>query len=83
MQAPENQMTNEYAQQWDAAKPVAPCAAAPKAHFVALKQIVTIRLDTDMLAWYKDAGPGYQTRINRILRQHMAQHQGASGGEPG
>ena len=81
MQAPKDQMNKETAQQWDAPKPVASRAAAPKAHFVALKQIVTIRLDSDMLTWYKDAGPGYQTRINQVLRQHMAQEQGDSGGE--
>lgn len=38
---------------------------------VPLKQIVTIRLDIDMLNWFKSAGPGYQTRINQILREHM------------
>ena len=36
-----------------------------------MKQIVTIRLDIDMLNWFKAAGPGYQTRINQILRDHM------------
>ena len=35
------------------------------------KQIVTIRLDVDMLEWFKSAGPGYQTRINQVLREHM------------
>lgn len=44
-------------------------ARAPSA--VPLKQIVTIRLDVDMLTWFKAAGPGYQTRINQILRDHM------------
>ena len=34
------------------------------------KQIVTIRLDVDMLDWFKSAGPGYQTRINQLLRDH-------------
>jgi len=44
-----------------------------------LKQIVTIRLDVDMLNWFKSAGPGYQTRINQILREHMdAQRAAAS-----
>jgi uncharacterized protein (DUF4415 family) len=38
---------------------------------LAMKQIVTIRLDVDMLNWFKAAGPGYQTRINQILREHM------------
>jgi len=36
-----------------------------------VKQIVTIRLDVDMLEWFKAAGPGYQTRINQVLREHM------------
>ncbi|SHH29159.1 BrnA antitoxin family protein [Massilia sp. CF038] len=46
----------------------------------ALKQIVTIRLDVDMLNWFKSAGPGYQTRINQILREHM-DAQRANGGK--
>ena len=44
-----------------------------------VKQIVTIRLDVDMLEWFKAAGPGYQTRINQVLREHMdAQRAGRS-----
>lgn len=39
------------------------------------KQIVTIRLDVEMLKWFKAAGPGYQTRINQILRDHMEAHK--------
>ena len=47
-----------------------------------LKQIVTIRLDVDMLNWFKAAGPGYQTRINQILRDHMdAQREGNGAAE--
>jgi uncharacterized protein (DUF4415 family) len=37
-----------------------------------LKKSVTIRLDADVLAWLKAGGRGYQTRINRILREAMA-----------
>ena len=81
MQAPEDQMNKEYAQEWDAPNPTEPRAAAPKGNVVALKQIVTIRLDTDMLAWYKSAGPGYQTSINQILRQYMADHQAGHEGD--
>jgi uncharacterized protein (DUF4415 family) len=68
-------MNKEYAQEWDAPSTAEPRAAAPKSTVVALKQIVTIRLDTDMLDWFKGAGPGYQTRINQILRQYMADHK--------
>jgi uncharacterized protein (DUF4415 family) len=35
------------------------------------KQSVTIRLDTDVLAWFKEQGHGYQTRINQLLRVYM------------
>ena len=69
-------MNKEYAQEWDAPSTVEPRATAPKSNIVALKQIVTIRLDTDMLDWFKGAGPGYQTRINQILRQYMVDHKG-------
>ena len=34
------------------------------------KQPVTMRLDADMLAWFRQ-DPGYQTRINAILRTYM------------
>jgi len=35
------------------------------------KQRITLRLDADVLAWLKASGEGYQTRINRYLRQLM------------
>jgi uncharacterized protein (DUF4415 family) len=39
-----------------------------------LKQPVTIRLDADVLTWFKEhaANGGYQTEINRVLRRHVA-----------
>jgi len=36
-----------------------------------IKQAVTFRLDADVLAWFKEPGRGYQTRINRALRAVM------------
>ena len=36
-----------------------------------IKQAVSIRLDTDVVAWLKKRGKGYQTRVNNILRQTM------------
>lgn len=36
-----------------------------------VKQAVSMRLDADVVAWLKRRGKGYQTRANRILRQHM------------
>ncbi|EPL10056.1 BrnA antitoxin family protein [Pseudomonas sp. CF161] len=43
---------------------------------VPVKQAVTIRLDADVLEWFKGQGAGYQTRINQLLRQYMQAHQG-------
>lgn len=36
-----------------------------------LKKPVTLRLDADVIAWFKAQGRGYQTRINRALRAVM------------
>jgi uncharacterized protein (DUF4415 family) len=33
---------------------------------------ITLRLDADVLAWFKKKGAGYQTRINQALRRVMA-----------
>ena len=38
------------------------------------KEQLTIRLDGDVLEWYKKQGPGYQTRINALLRAYMQEH---------
>lgn len=35
------------------------------------KTHTTVRLDADVLAWLKQQGKGYQTRLNAILRQAM------------
>ena len=35
------------------------------------KTSVTLRLDADVLDWFKRSGEGYQTRINTYLRQLM------------
>jgi uncharacterized protein (DUF4415 family) len=32
------------------------------------KASVSLRIDQDVLDWFKAQGPGYQTRINMILR---------------
>jgi uncharacterized protein (DUF4415 family) len=81
MHALESHMNKDFVQEWDALVATDTRAAAPKSNVVALKQIVTIRLDTDMLAWFRGAGPGYQTRINQILRQYMAEHRADGDGQ--
>lgn len=35
------------------------------------KQPVTLRIDEDVLVWFKAQGRGYQTRINKLLRHYM------------
>jgi len=32
------------------------------------KEHINLRIDTDVLRWFKDTGKGYQTRINNVLR---------------
>lgn len=39
------------------------------------KTTVTIRLDQQVLDWFKAKGPGYQTRINALLRAYMEAHK--------
>jgi uncharacterized protein (DUF4415 family) len=44
-----------------------------------IKQQITLRLDADLIAWFKEhgeapQGSGYQTRINRVLREYVAQY---------
>jgi uncharacterized protein (DUF4415 family) len=39
-----------------------------------VKQQLTLRLDADVVAWFKrhsTSGEGYQTRINRALREYV------------
>lgn len=36
-----------------------------------IKQQLTLRIDSDVVAWLKTQGKGYQTRINALLRQAM------------
>ena len=38
---------------------------------VSAKQPVTLRIDEDVLVWFKAQGRGYQTRINKLLRHYM------------
>ncbi len=35
------------------------------------KKAVNLRIDNDVLEWYKKQGTGYQTRMNAVLRMYM------------
>jgi uncharacterized protein (DUF4415 family) len=41
-----------------------------------VKEMTTIRLDADVLAWLRSQGKGYQTKINTILRREMLATKG-------
>jgi uncharacterized protein (DUF4415 family) len=38
------------------------------------KEQLTLRIDSDVVEWYRKQGPGYQTRINSLLRAYMEEH---------
>lgn len=35
---------------------------------LAPKELISLRIDQDVIEWFKAQGPGYQTRINSVLR---------------
>ena len=35
------------------------------------KPLISIRIDSDVLEWFKGQGAGYQTRMNAVLRMYM------------
>jgi len=39
------------------------------------KEQLTLRLDAEVLTWFKAQGKGYQTRINSILRAYKEAHE--------
>ena len=41
------------------------------------RQAIHIRLDPEVLRWFKAHGPGYQTRINAVLRAFVQARQRA------
>lgn len=46
---------------WDAAVLVEPVR----------KQAISLRVDEDVLTWFKEGGPRYQSRMNAVLRSYM------------
>ncbi len=39
-----------------------------------VKQLLSVRLDADVVAWFKASGEGYQTRMNTALREYVESH---------
>lgn len=46
---------------WDEAVPVLPESKVP----------ISLRVDADVLAWFRELGPRYQSRMNAVLRSYM------------
>ena len=47
---------------WNAAELVVPSA----------KKAISLRVDEDVLTWFRKSGPRYQTRMNAVLRSYVA-----------
>jgi uncharacterized protein (DUF4415 family) len=45
------------------------------------KRRISLRVDIEVVEWFKSKGPGYQTRINRILRWVMMEGKQRAGGK--
>ena len=41
---------------------------------VVRKKQLTLRMDSDVIDWLRKQGPGYQTKINSLLRAYMEEH---------
>ena len=52
---------------WDAALVVEPSQKLP----------ISLRVDADVLDWFKTQGPRYQSRMNAVLRSYMTQRRGS------
>ena len=49
-------------------------AAVQGRYYRPVKKPYSLRLDEDVVAWFKAAGDGYQTRINAALREYILSH---------
>ncbi len=49
---------------WDGAAVVEPVAKVP----------ISLRVDEDVLRWFRSGGPRYQSRMNAVLRSYMEHH---------
>ena len=42
---------------------------------VVRKKQLTLRMDSDVIEWFRKQGRGYQTKINSLLRAYMEEHR--------
>lgn len=41
------------------------------------KAAISLRVDADVLGWFRQQGPKYQSRMNAVLRSYMTQRRQA------
>ena len=46
------------------------------------KELISLRLDRDVLTFFRKQGRGYQTVINALLRRYMEEQSPPSSGKP-
>ena len=51
------------------------CTHATPCYPDGAKAQIRLRIDPDLLAWFKRQGPGYQARINAALRAFVEAHE--------
>ena len=39
------------------------------------KALLSLRIDTDVIEWFRKQGAGYQSRMNALLRAYMEAHK--------
>ena len=39
------------------------------------KSLLSLRVDSDVVEWFRNQGPGYQSRMNALLRAYMDAHR--------
>jgi uncharacterized protein (DUF4415 family) len=39
------------------------------------KALLSLRIDSDVIDWFRSQGPGYQSRMNALLRAYMEAHK--------
>ena len=61
------ELANLPADFWDSAVWVAPVT----------KRAISLRVDQDVLQWFKSEGPRYQSRMNSVLRAFMSATRGS------
>jgi len=51
---------------------------SPSALLKEIKQQITLRIDADVLEWFRASGSGYQSRMNAVLKAYVQTHSGQS-----